>query len=146
MLFHNTRSVFLTIFLAILFLCSNNGYAQNNQNHDRELLLDAICLVESNNNPNAVGDNGKSRGAYQCGKNAWTDSGYPEPYLPNVWSPAKSREVCRRYCIRYAGKNGSNEAWARVWNGGPKGNKKKSTVKYWQKVKKKMEELKSQRS
>lgn len=108
---------------------------------DRELLLDAICLVESNGNKDAVGDNGKSRGAYQIQEAYWNDSRYPEPYLPNVWDKEKSRKVVRQYCSRYAGKNASNKVWARTHNGGPKGASKKATLKYWNKVKAKMEDL-----
>lgn len=35
--------------------------------------LDALALVESNNNPSAIGDKGKSRGAYQIQLAVWRD-------------------------------------------------------------------------
>lgn len=35
--------------------------------------LDALAIVESNNNPNAIGDNGRSRGAYQIQLAVWQD-------------------------------------------------------------------------
>jgi hypothetical protein len=35
--------------------------------------LDALATVESNNNPNAIGDNGKSLGAYQIQLAVWQD-------------------------------------------------------------------------
>lgn len=35
--------------------------------------LDALALVESNNNPSSIGDNGKSRGAYQIQLAVWQD-------------------------------------------------------------------------
>ena len=108
---------------------------------DRDLLLQAIMLVESGGNARAVGDGGKSRGAYQIQEAYWKDSRYKEPYLPNVWNKSKSREVVILYCTRYAGKSATNEAWARSHNGGPKGPSKKATLKYWEKVKAKMEEL-----
>ena len=103
---------------------------------DRGPLLDAICQVESSGNAKAVGDAGRSRGAYQVGRAAWIDAGVPWPYTPH--DQAKSREVCRRYCLRYAGANASNEAWARTWNGGPNGMHKRATVGYWNKVRKAM--------
>ena len=108
---------------------------------DRELLLDAIRFVESANNPRAVGDNGMSRGAYQCQEAAWTDARVAWPYLPSVWDEEKSREVCRRYCTRYAGKNGTLESWARTWNGGPRGRFKKATLSYWEKVQTAMQRI-----
>ena len=139
---------FFTIVFLIFFSCiviSASAPRPRSSASNRELLLDAICMVESNNNPLAVGDNGNSRGAYQCTEAAWRDSRYSEPYLPNVWDPKKSRAVCEKYCIKYAGENASNEAWARTWNGGPTGPKKKATLGYWKKVKKKMEELKKEK-
>ncbi len=139
---------FFTIIFLIFFSCvviSASAPTSRSSASNRKLLLDAICIVESNNNSSAIGDNGNSRGAYQCTEAAWRDSGYPEPYLPNVWDAAKSREVCRRYCVRYAGKNATDQAWARTWNGGPAGPKKKATLGYWKKVKKKMENLKNQK-
>ena len=36
--------------------------------------LDAICKVESNCNPSAVGDNGNAIGAYQIWKSYWKDA------------------------------------------------------------------------
>jgi len=144
--------MFFTKFLTIVFLIfffriviSASAPKPRSSASNRELLLDAICMVESNNNPNAIGDNGNSRGAYQCSEAAWVDSGYPEPYLPNVWDPKKSREVCKKYCVRYAGKSASDETWARTWNGGPTGPKKKATLGYWKKVKKNIEKLKKQK-
>lgn len=142
MFFQRSFSPVLCIFLSAFIFALWRDVCLS---QDRELLLDAICLVESGGDPNAVGDNGRSRGAYQCGEAAWIDSGFSEPYLPNVWDKAKSREVCRRYCQRYAGTDGTDESWARVWNGGPQGSTKKATEKYWQKVKNKMEELKKKR-
>lgn len=35
--------------------------------------LDALAIVESNNNPKAIGDNGRSHGAYQIQRTVWCD-------------------------------------------------------------------------
>lgn len=130
---------------AVSFSSLSLGSERDPIRFDRELLLDAICQVESRGNPNAVGDKGKSRGAYQIQQACWSDSRYHEPYLPNVWNTQKSRQVCRMYCLRSAGKNATNEHWARVWNGGPNGCKKKATLRYWMKVEKTIKELQKKR-
>lgn len=46
----------------------------------------------------------------------------------------KSREMFDLYTIHYAGVDASFEEKARVWNGGPRGDKKPATKKYWKKV------------
>lgn len=39
-----------------------------------EKFLDSVAMIESNFNPNAVGDGTKARGAYQLHQGAWTDA------------------------------------------------------------------------
>lgn len=39
-----------------------------------EKFLDSVAMIESNFNPNAVGDKGKALGAYQLHEDAWTDA------------------------------------------------------------------------
>jgi hypothetical protein len=108
-------------------------------NYDRQLLLDAIRVVESGGDPRAVGDGGRSRGAYQVRPEAWNDARVPWPYSP--FNERQSRVVAYRYMLLWAGEQASNETWARVWNGGPSGHKKKSTLPYWRKVFTAMREL-----
>ena len=106
-------------------------------------LLDAIKAVESGGDSSAVGDNGKSLGAYQIGKAYWSDATkhgkVKWDYKAGVKDDAKCKQVIRWYWKRYAPKNATKETKARIHNGGPKGHKKKATEKYWAKVKKAME-------
>ena len=112
-------------------------------------LLDAICQVESNCNPDAVGDNGNAIGAYQIWYDYWYDAvtwsddddlelsdGYESCYDKDY-----AEKVVLTYWQRYAtskrlGRTPTNEDRARQHNGGPNGYKKESTIKYWTKVKK----------
>ena len=56
--------------------------------------------------------------------------------LDDRWSKSKSIEMFN--VIKQHTTNPTNERLARNWNGGWKGYKKKSTLKYWQKVKRKL--------
>lgn len=104
-------------------------------------LIDAIGVVESNNNDKAVGDNGKSIGRYQIQKAYWIDG---TEYLKVDWpykdahDPCKARKVVEAYLMRY-GKGKTIEQLARIHNGGPNGWKKECTKKYWERVKKVLE-------
>ena len=104
-------------------------------------LIDALCKVESNNNPKAVGDGGKAVGILQIWPIMVKDVNrilHKEVYvLGDRTDPVKSRKICRVYLNHY-GKGKSFEYLARIWNGGPKGYKKECTVKYWKKVQKEL--------
>ena len=113
---------------------------------DKELndVLAAIRVVESNNNPNAVGDNGNAIGIYQIWKSYWKDaterSGIDGKYL-DCYNVDYADRIVRAYMKRYAterrlGRKVTQEDIARIHNGGPNGYKKESTEKYWSKVKK----------
>jgi hypothetical protein len=104
-------------------------------------IVDAIAHVETGGIPErmrdrAVGDGGRSRGRYQVGRAAWTDARVGWPYSP--YNAKRARTVLVRYCQRYAGPFRGTRAdiarWARTWNGGPKGPRKRATVKYAAKV------------
>ena len=108
-------------------------------------LLDAIRTVETcscvcNKSHNALGDNGLSLGPYQIGKAYWKDAcekdkslaEWPYETVKQDWY---ARKVIVAYWDRYASDKATFEELARIHNGGPKGHKKVSTVKYWEKVK-----------
>lgn len=102
-------------------------------------LLDAICAVESRGKADAIGDGGKAVGAYQIHPGVISDvnricgTAYT---LQDRLDPAKARDICRAYLSHYGERaGGTDEAYARVWNGGPKGAKKAATVAYWRRVK-----------
>lgn len=106
-------------------------------------LLPAIEHVESSGRADAVGDNGQAVGILQIhpvmvedcnrivGEDRWT--------LEDRKCPEKSREMFRVYSDHYS-KGESDEVVARRWNSGPRGDKKKVTVKYWKKVQRAMRE------
>lgn len=124
---------------------------------DRDL-LNAIKQVESGGDPCAIGDNGRSLGAYQIMNAYYTDAVGYNPSLDDngrtysdVWgigSEAYSEEVMGSYMGRYATpqrleRQPTNEDIARIHNGGPNGYRKDATLPYWNKV---MTELGRQRS
>ena len=105
--------------------------------------LKALGKIESNNNPAAVGDVGRKNrayGLYQMRLPAVTDvnSAFGTAYRPeDALDPAKAVEMAQKYlAVVYAGfKRREGRApnpveLARMWNGGPLGCKKESTVEY----------------
>jgi len=120
---------------------------------DTSRLLDAIEWVESKGNVKAVGDKDKrhwSRGPYCITKPYWADAvqklrregkrqlASSLKYKRDVWNRAKSRIIIRAYWRRYGPKRATMEQLARQHNGGPKGHLRKSTIKYWRRVQKRM--------
>jgi len=106
-------------------------------------LWEAVCTVESNGNPLAVGDGGRAAGIAQIWAitvrdvNRFAGTNYT---LNDRFDAEKSRQMFRLYTEHY-GKGKSDELKARIWNGGP--NAMKATGKklanlnaYWAKIKK----------
>ena len=106
-------------------------------------LVDAIIMVESNGNDDAVGDNGSAIGCLQIWEIYHTDaverSGIGGSYK-DCYNRAYAIKVFDAYMCRYA-----REAWtdpkqfdaekvARIHNGGPRGYRKDATKIYWKKV------------
>lgn len=107
----------------------------------------AIIQVESGGDDYAIGDNGKAFGCMQI----WDV--YMEDAFPSQKRKGKeclgNRDLSilafRKYMARYAtkkrlGRDPTPEDIARIHNGGPNGYKKVSTVKYWKKVEKTLQE------
>lgn len=122
----------------ILLACFGLGVATADTPEDPQigLLLDAIARVESNGNARAVGDGGRALGPYQIHESYWKDG---TRFLGVDWSydcakdPAKARRVVRAYLLHY-GKGRSLLEKARIHNGGPRGHRKKATLKYARKI------------
>jgi len=57
---------------SLLALCSFSH--AKNEPIISEKFLDSVAMIESNFNPNAVGDKGKALGAYQLHQEAWIDA------------------------------------------------------------------------
>ena len=114
-------------------------------------LLDAIADVESlgeSNRDTCIGDNGNAVGRYQIWKiyvddvNRFSKVKFTYDCRKNADT---SRQIVKAYLIHYGkryerltGKKASNEVLARIHNGGPNGYKKEATLKYWEKVQRKM--------
>ena len=106
-------------------------------------LINAIIKVESNDNVNAIGDNGKAVGCMQIWKVVVDDVNKVSKLKYNYndrFNKEKSIEIFKMYINKYAtakrlGRTPTNEDMARIWNGGPNGFKKAGTKQYWLKVK-----------
>lgn len=127
--------------LIILLLCTGCKAAID------ERLLSAIEQVESGGKADAMGDKDPKTGEYRAmgSFQLWTifvddvNRIYGTKYsYEDRKDRKKSYEMAKKY-IEYYGKGATIEQKARIFNGGPKGDTKKSTLKYWLKVKKEME-------
>lgn len=98
-------------------------------------LWQAICKVESNNNPRAIGDGGKAVGVGQIWPitvleaNRISKKSYT---LDDRFCPSKSREIFV-IITEHHGKGKSDEYKARIWNAGP--SRPHLADKYWAKIK-----------
>lgn len=109
------------------------------------ILIPLLIQVESSGNPNAIGDGGKAVGILQIHPVVVEDVNriYQTKYTEkDRLNKAKSMSICRLYLKYYGtryqlktGKKADIEVLSRIWNGGPDGWKKQSTIKYWEKVK-----------
>jgi len=99
-------------------------------------LISALMIVESGNNDQAIGDQGRAIGCLQIHKavvldvNKFTGSHYRHQDMTNR---VAARAVCQAYLEHY-GKGKTTEQQARIWNGGPTGDRKQATVAYWRRV------------
>lgn len=126
--------------LLILLLCSF-CQAQTEQE-----FFDALWMTESNKQLDPKdGDNGKSIGPYQIQETYFLDAKNFDASIDFKYKDCRKKDkaeiVIRAYMKRYAPKaleSDDYETLARVHNGGPKGHKKKSTLRYWQKVSKEL--------
>ena len=112
-----------------------------------DVLLNAICEVESNCVYTAVGDNGKAIGSYQIWECYWKDAVEFDSSIGGVYEDCYdekyAKKIVRAYMKRYAtkkriGRKVTDEDRARIHNGGPNGYKKKATEGYWKNVKEKL--------
>lgn len=110
-------------------------------------LLALLVMVESSGLPHPPdGDGGRAVGVLQTHEAVVADVNrvYGTRYtLEDRRDPVKSHEMARLYLThwgqryqRLTGKAPSAEVYARLWNGGPDGYKKKATDPYWRKAQK----------
>ena len=101
-------------------------------------LITALIAVESSGNDMAIGDHGKAIGCLQIHRevvldvNKFTGSHYRHQDMTNRVS---ARAVCQAYLEHY-GRGKTAEQQARIWNGGPSGDRKAATLAYWRRVQK----------
>jgi len=107
------------------------------------LLMAALESIESRGRNNAIGDNGKAFGCLQIHYGVVDDVnrivGYRKFILADARFPADSEEMFLIYIGYYAtaehlGHEPTPEDVARIWNGGPDGWRKDSTLEYWHSV------------
>ena len=102
----------------------------------------ALHLVETRGKHGPIrGDNGRALGPLQIHRIYWVDSRVAGKY-EDCASLAYSIKVASAYMRRYspaAWRDGNHQVLARIHNGGPRGHKKKATIKYWNKVRKEMQ-------
>lgn len=112
-------------------------------------LINAIMIVESQKQADAIGDNGKAIGCAQIHKVCVDDVN--RILCKKVYtyedrkSPEKSKEIMKIYLSYYGaryekltGKKATAEVLAKIWNGGPNGWKKEATITYARKVLKRL--------
>jgi len=126
--------------------CQKQSHSNKSQTFKMEQILDAICVVESNCDSTMVGLDGEI-GAYQILPAYWKDAVEFDPTIGgnyrDVLNDVYARRIIRAYWTRYAterrlGHPPTPEDLARTHNGGPMGYKKQATIKYWEKVRKAM--------
>lgn len=111
-------------------------------------LVEALIQVESQGNDNAIGDKHLEDKAYGClqirkpcvsdvnkifGTNYTADQMLGNRQL-SLWVFNKYMELYAN--VRKLGRPVTDEDRARIWNGGPTGYKRDSTIPYWEKVEK----------
>ncbi len=127
--------------------------SQSSNTSPYQVLFVAMVDVESKNNPKAIGDGGRARGILQMHAVCVDDInqqcyGYRKYTWDDAFHPEKSEEMFHDYA-EWIVKNraplyphlSKEEVIARHWNGGYKFQNKKSTITYWRKVQKKMQEI-----
>jgi len=126
---------FKSLFLIVLFLTAMLFVGKASS---FEQFAQAINIVETGGRSGYIlGDRGAAVGPFQIHHVYWADSRVGGEYKQCI-DYKFSCEVMRGYLIRYARKAYENHDWetcARIHNGGPVGASKKSTIPYWNKVK-----------
>ena len=109
--------------------------------HSFDVLIGLLIQLESEGNPNAIGDNGSARGILQIRQPCLDDVNRylgTKLTLSDVYGPGgvdTSKMVFSVYMHLYAtekrlGRPVTDFDRARIWNGGPNGYKKSSTRGY----------------
>ena len=109
-------------------------------------LLAAMCEVESGGDCSKIGL-ADELGCYQILEPYWIDALEQNPSIGGVYEDVLDKEYSEKviyaFWDRYAteerlGRPVTDEDRARMHNGGPNGYKKDATIKYWNKIKKEL--------
>lgn len=141
----------IIMFFMLMCMLSNTTEAAKKKVVISDNLVDSICQVESGNNANAIGDNGKAVGIAQIHKVCVDDvnricklkkNGLTFSYSDRK-SVSKSKQMMKIYLqfygdqyLRRTGQIPTDQILSRIWNGGPAGYRKTATITYYKKVQK----------
>jgi len=138
----NKRNIIIAVLFTVGLLATLAAAVPPPSTYDTDRILDAIRQTETGGEAdpaNAVGDGGRAIGPFQIHRAYWQDAVAHDPSIGGVYSDCKDEAYARRVVLAYLSrycKSWSDEAVARIHNGGPSGHTRKSTVKYWRKVEK----------
>lgn len=135
----------ITVLFLALAAFGPPAAAQKLEDLKKDPLLAALWEKESGRGVRvAKGDNGKALGPLQIWRAAVLDvnRAYSTRYThADMLREDRAFRVCHLYLELYAGKyervtglKAGSEVRARIWNGGPEGWKKQSTLSYWRDV------------
>ena len=105
-------------------------------------LFIAVCLVESGNDPDAVNQKEQAYGVAQIRQCCVDDLNrhYRTDFkLHDFTDPRLSAWAFHHYGLMYGAK--TPEEFARIWNGGPDGAEQNCTLEYWERVKRRIEDV-----
>ncbi len=128
---------------ALLGHCPENVFevATKQKYSEKEILLMALIDYESAGFTNAINFNEKAFGVLQIRKcviddvNFFYNTNYKHS---DAFDYDKSIDIFWKYQRIWNNLN-TPESYARIWNGGPSGMKKRATLKYWGEVKNRIE-------
>ena len=135
-------TLIFTLFSALLLAPSSGTgviFASEGVN-PYESIWQAVIQVESSGNPLAVGDKNLKRYSYGIAqiRQSRLDDYYRQTgiryYETDMFCPVKSKSVFMYYASQIDYRD--SERISRLWNGGNKGMQKKSTIPYWKKINK----------
>jgi len=134
--------LFLLISNSIFIHCVDNDIEilllnLNHKSH-KEMIIEKIIQIESEGNPNAIGDNGSAIGILQIRpimiKEVNRLLGEQRYSLDDRWCPDTSIEIFKDY-QNIVNPDWDEEIAARRWNGGIRGENNPKTEKYYTKYK-----------
>lgn len=148
------RIVAIVILIAIQTAVASTAPQRSAGRSPKDTLIAALIVVESQGDDRAIGDKHMKDRAYGCLQvrqpcvddvNQRFGTAYRSQDM--LGNRSLSVWVCGKYLERYAtrkalGREPTLQDMARIWNGGPSGWKKDSTLGYWSKVQKALAKLK----